>query len=265
MTALKKDAAIHRSVYKLPEVYDLAFSFRDFDSEVTQMLSWFRQYTSRSLPDRAIEFASGPARHAIELARCGVLVDAVDSSAEMCRYARHRASAQGISLEVTQGDIVCYQAPHRYGMALTMIDSIAHLHTEQQLTSHFSNAARMLTDHGIYVLETPIQSRKRVVTDWSVKDEHQSVEVQWHSNVSEKTESAVMDDCIVHFRWTTREGTRSFEHHLSRRKWYPAEIINCAIATGQLAVAGEFGDFGDHILPESRHAARYVIVLQRTQ
>jgi len=261
---MRKEVA-KRSMYKLPQLYDLAFSFRNFDAEVTQALDWYREFTSRELPHRAIEFASGPARHAMGLARNGILVDAVDSSREMCRYARQLAEAQCIAVNVMRDDIVSYCAPYKYDLALIVIDSIAHLHTEEELITHFDTAADLLTNDGIYIIETSAYHRKfGGVANWTISDEHQSVQVEWRSDASGQGESKKINDCTIRFRWTTKEGTRDFEDRLVKRKWYPGELVNCAIETGRFRVAGRFGEFGTQISPDSSSAFQHLLVLQRT-
>ena len=266
MTTMTSNTGSRRSVYKFPQVYDLAFSFRDFDAEVAQMLRWCQKYTSEELPERAIEFASGPSRHAIALAQHGVDATAVDSSAEMCRYASRLAAAQETPLNVMQDDMVSHRASHKYGLALTMIDSIAHLHDEKQLTAHFANVAQMLVDNGLYVMETPIRNRPKKITDWTINGVRESVEVHWpDKNTGDASQISIVDDNVVSFAWTTQEGTRKFEHLHTSRQWYPSELTQHAIATGHWKVAGEFGDFDDSVPKESPAAQRYVVVLQRIQ
>ena len=260
---MKKEAVSRRSAYKLPEVYDLAFSYRSFSDEVAQLLRWYRQFASRHLPRRAIEFAAGPARHAIRLAQYGVSASAVDCSPEMCRYAIQSARDNRVDLRVALSDIVRFRTALRYDLAFTMLDSIAHLHSETQLIRHLRSAARLLTTNGIYVLEVAGTQRARDNTVWTVTDKQQSVQVRWQSNAKGKPASSKIKDTIVQFRWTTREGIRFFEQHLARRRWRQDELFDCVRAAGHLRVVGEFGGLNTRMRADSRRATRRVVVLQR--
>ena len=77
--------------YAAPEVYDIAFSFRDFEAEVAYLLSVHQSHSTGPLT-RFLEVGCGPARHSILLAQAtGSTCIGLDASEEMLKYAAQRA------------------------------------------------------------------------------------------------------------------------------------------------------------------------------
>jgi SAM-dependent methyltransferase len=93
--------------YASPEVYDIAFSFRDFESEVAFLLE--AQATHGTGPlSRFLEVGCGPARHCTLLASAAnTTCVGLDASQEMIDYATQRAQREGVTDRVAfmQGDM----------------------------------------------------------------------------------------------------------------------------------------------------------------
>ncbi|KAH8059994.1 hypothetical protein JL722_4948 [Aureococcus anophagefferens] len=64
----RRGAARAASVYESPELYDAAFGFRDFASEVDFLLGAHERHGSTGPAASVLELAAGPARHAVEAA-----------------------------------------------------------------------------------------------------------------------------------------------------------------------------------------------------
>lgn len=103
--------------YASPEAYDIAFSFRDFESEVAFLLAAQATHASRPLL-RYLDVGCGPARHAILLAQAtGARCIGLDASPTMIQYAARRAKEQGVSNKV---DFVCADMAAPTGIAHTV-------------------------------------------------------------------------------------------------------------------------------------------------
>src|SRR6516225_5648786 len=73
-------------IYDDPELYQLACAYRDIPAEVDALLAWAGRHLREpgAGPGSALELAAGPADHARELARRGLLATALDISPAMC-------------------------------------------------------------------------------------------------------------------------------------------------------------------------------------
>lgn len=101
-----------------------------------------------------LEFAIGTGRIALPLAERGLRVDGIEQSAAMVE--RMRAKPGGPDLQVTIGDMSTVELPGRYPLVYLVFNTIHNLLTQDGQVRCFENAARHLTDDGVFVVETGV-------------------------------------------------------------------------------------------------------------
>jgi Methyltransferase domain len=102
----------------------------------------------------ALEFAIGTGRIALPLAATGVRVDGVELSEAMIDQLR--AKPGGDALTVVRGDVATVALPDRYPLAFVVFNSIMNLTTQNIQVQFVANAARHLTDDGVFVVENVV-------------------------------------------------------------------------------------------------------------
>ena len=102
----------------------------------------------------ALEFAIGTGRIALPLTACGITVDGIELSPDM--IARLQAKPAGDTIHVVQGDMSSVQMGRRYGLIYLVFNTIFNLLTVDGQIDCFANAARHLTDDGLFVVETAL-------------------------------------------------------------------------------------------------------------
>ena len=102
----------------------------------------------------ALEFAIGTGRIALPLAARGMQVDGIELSHDM--IARLHAKPAGAALHVIQGDMSTVQMGQRYGLVYLVFNTIFNLLTVDGQIECFANAARHLSDDGVFVAETAL-------------------------------------------------------------------------------------------------------------
>ena len=131
-------AAESTEVYSQPELYDLAFSYRDFEDEVEFLFAAHAKHGSSGEPPASVlELAAGPARHCLIAAQeHGVRVTALDNSEEMVAYgsvlASSMASEAAAALRYVQADMASFALPDNVGTVDTawlLLGSAGHLLT----------------------------------------------------------------------------------------------------------------------------------------
>jgi len=108
-----------------------------------------------------LEFAIGTGRIALPLAERELRVDGIEQSSAMVD--RLRAKPGGAELAVTIGDMSTVALPDRYSLVYLIFNTIHNLLTQDGQVRCFENAARHLSDDGVFVLETGVPS------DWPRK------------------------------------------------------------------------------------------------
>jgi SAM-dependent methyltransferase len=99
----------------------------------------------------ALEFAVGTGRIALPLTQVGVRVDGIEMSRHMVD--RMHEKPDGRKVGVTMGDMSRVTTGRTYGLVYLVYNTIGNLLTQDDQVRCFENAARHLTDDGVFVLE----------------------------------------------------------------------------------------------------------------
>ncbi|MEJ2108551.1 MAG: class I SAM-dependent methyltransferase [Acidobacteriota bacterium] len=135
----------------MPEIYDIAFDFRDVPSEVDFLLNAGGEYFGHEIAS-SIELCCGPGYHAREMSRCGLHSDGLDLDADMVAYTNRLIAAEKLACRIFKGDMRHFEAPHKYDLAYCLMASFAQLLTNEDILRHFDCVADLLADEGIYII-----------------------------------------------------------------------------------------------------------------
>ena len=249
------------SVFDFPRAYEVAFSYRDVPHEVDAVLKFHGGAVAS-----ALELASGPGDHALDLAGRGIRASTVDLNPAMSARAAERATERGLALEtVTTGDMVEFDLGGRFDLVLCLIDSLAHVLDLDSLVSHLACVRRHLAPGGAYVVETlhPADGfgvGRHTETDWTVDRDGVRVRVRWGrpderiDPVTQVTETVVTID--VRAPW----GEQRLEETMAQRFWTRDELRAAARLAG-LEVTAQYGDFDGGAL-DAEGAWRMISVLR---
>jgi hypothetical protein len=102
----------------------------------------------------ALEFAIGTGRIALPLATTGLRVDGIELSQAMIDQLR--AKPGGDALTVTCGDMAVVELPDRYRLVFIVFNSIMNLIEQDEQVQCIANAARHLSDDGVFVVENVV-------------------------------------------------------------------------------------------------------------
>jgi len=142
--------------YRNARAYDIAFSEREYDAECN-FLEWcYRKHSKIEKKNKVksfLELGCGPAQHTREFARRGWRAVALDLSDDMIAFAKEESKREGLTIETIVGDMTNFVLKKRVHLAATLMESISHLVTNEQMISHFKSVAKSLTPGGIYVIE----------------------------------------------------------------------------------------------------------------
>ncbi len=121
-----------------------------------------------------LDFCCGPGRHALELARRGYRVTAVDRTASYLEFGRRRAEAEGLSVEFVQGDVRAFGLEQGFDAAVSLYTSFGYFEDpadDQRVLRNLHRALRpggklMMDLSGKEVLARHFQER-----NWSELDD----------------------------------------------------------------------------------------------
>ena len=108
----------------------------------------------------------------------------------MCGYAAGQAKAGGVDLDVVEADMRDFRIadaegrPARFDLAITMLNSVCHLFTLDDLVDHLAAVAAHLAPGGLYIVELAhpadfFAPEPRTSSEWTVEADGVHAQVRW--------------------------------------------------------------------------------------
>jgi SAM-dependent methyltransferase len=258
-------------IYDEPEFYEAACAYRDVPAEVDAVIRWSDKHRDPGAGAlrSVLELAAGPAEHARELARRGLDVTALDLSTAMCARARDLAAAAGVGLTVVEADMRDFSLPRRFDLAITMLNSLCHLLTLDDLLQHLTSVTRHLTGGGLYVAELAhpadyFAAERRTSSEWSTEVETGTATVRWGGGTDEIDPITQITREHVSVTYRKHGGpVRTVTDVVPNRFWTATELMAAIRLAGGFTVAARYGDFDNDSPVDAPEAWRMILVLRR--
>ena len=258
-------------IYDEPELYEAACAYRDVRAEVDAVLRWYGKHgkPDSGPPSSVLELAAGPAEHARDLARRGLEVTSLDLSAAMCARARELAAAAGLRLAVVRADMRDFSLAGGFDLAITMLNSLCHLMSLDDMLRHLASVARHLNPGGLYIAELAhpadyFAAERRTSSEWSTEAGGGTVSVRWGAKDRiDPVTQITREHVSVTFR--ERGGpVRTVTDVVPNRFWTATEMTAAVRLAGGFTVAASYGDFDAGSPVDAAGAWRMILVLHRT-
>ena len=253
-------------IYDEPEFYEAACAYRDVPAEVDALLRWSGKHGAS--PRSVLELAAGPAEHARDLVRRGLEATALDISAAMCARARDLAEMAGTRLTVVQADMRDFSLPLRFDLAITMLNSLCHLMSLDDMLRHLTSVARHLDPGGLYIAELAhpadfFAAERRTSSEWSSEVDGGMVSVRWGAQDRIDPVTQITRE-HVSVTYHKRGGpVRTVTDVVPNRFWTATELTAAIRLADGFAVAASYGDFDTDLPVDAPDAWRMILVLRR--
>ena len=258
-------------IYDEPEFYAAACAYRDVPDEVDALLRWSEKHhgAAAGLPHSVLELAAGLAEHARNLARRGLDATALDLSPAMCAWARDMAAQDGVGLAVVQADMRDFSIAGSFGLAITMLNSLCHLFTLDDLVQHLTAVARHVVPGGLYIAELAhpadyFAAERRTSSEWSSEVADGTVSVRWGGPKDEIDPITQITREHVTVTYRKRGGAvRTVTDVVPNRFWTATELAAAIRLAGGFTVVATYGAFETDSPPEAPEAWRLILILRR--
>ncbi len=258
-------------IYDEPEFYEAACAYRDVPAEVDALLRWYGRHRGPdSGPPRSVlELAAGPAEHARDLARRGLGATALDLNPAMCARARELARATGIPLTVVEADMRDFSMPGDFDLAITMLNSLCHLYSLDDMLRHLASVSRHLGQDGLYIMELAHPAdyfavERRTSSKWSTEVGGGTVSVRWGAQDQIDPITQITRE-HVSVTYHKRGGpVRTVTDVVPNRFWSATEMAAAIRLAGGFTVVASYGDFDADLPLDAAEAWRMILVLRRS-
>jgi SAM-dependent methyltransferase len=259
-------------IYDEPELYAAACAYRDVATDVAALLRWWDKHRGDgylSPPRSVLELAAGPAEHARALSGRGVNATALDLNPAMCAWARDRAAADGDQLTVVEADMRNFTLSRHFDLAITMLNSLCHLLTLDDLLAHLAAVARHLTPGGLYIMEFAhpadcLTPTPRTSSDWETDIGDGSVTVRWGGprDVIDPVTQVTKERVSVTYR-KPDGSVRNVTDVVPNRFWTATELAAAIRLAGDFGLVARYGDFERDVSLDVPGAWRMILILRR--
>jgi SAM-dependent methyltransferase len=232
------------TIYNAPRYYDLAFSYREYDTEVDVMCACAEQF-GLGVPRRVLEICCGHAPHMPAWLARGAAYVGVDRSTAMLDMARQLAAVKGGNVTFVAQDLADFALAEPVDFAYVLLGSLyardtAHLH------AHFHAVARALVTGGLYFMEWTVDFDPMVdvIDAWEVERDDIRIKASYWTRCVNRVEQIYED--ALHLDIEDRGGQRVLEDRAVRRRMFPQEFRAYIAAHPLLEFVGWWNDWDLH-------------------
>ncbi len=237
------------------------------------LLQWATAARSGRPPSSSLEVAAGPADHALTFRSSGLEAYALDLSPSMCEYAAQKSKTRGLPISIICADMRNFRLPQPVDLAVMMLNSVAHLHTLDDLIQHLRAVAQNVVSDGVYILEVQHprdfvgrgERKYGVSTPWVVERDGLEVSVRWGLPSNPYDPLRQVFHAHIEIEAKSEEGESNYiEDVIAMRDWTLDELRAAVRLSEMFEISNLYGDFSADVpLSNSEQAWRMILVLRR--
>lgn len=256
-----------KSAYQLPEIYEIAFGFRDHVKAVDFIVEACRQSGLDEI-ELMVDLGCGPGQYCREFARRSIPAWGVDNSPQMIAYASEKCLSEKLPCELIEADIRRFSLPRPVSLAVCMMDSLSCLLTNQDLLENFDSVSDNLADGGIYLIELThprdiFSVGQSTRNNWEIEHEGTRLEIDWCSDgiVDPLTEIA---SGTVKFHWHRGGETESYQALHESRNITLGLLRSLIDRSERFKIAAMYGDLDvNQPFDNTKKSWRMIVLLRK--
>lgn len=255
------------SPYSLPEIYEIAFSFRDYPKSV-DFITQAAAAAGLENIGSMIELGCGPGQYCLEFARRGTRAIGLDSSPEMTAWVKKKAETEKLPCHAIEDDFTSFTLAEPVDLAVCMMATFSHILTNKDAVANFNAVADNLTEDGIYLIELShprdfLTNDQSAGTKWEMERDGIKVDTDW-AGQGETDPLTEVDDIKVTYTVTQNNKTEIFSSPSTHRN-YTAGLMRALIdLSGRFKIATMYGDLDvDRPFDMHKKSWRMILVLRK--
>lgn len=135
------------------ELYDLLYQDKPYTQEAAFVHDQLCAF-GEGAPQRILELACGTGTHAIELARRGAAVTALDCSVPMLEVAKRKVAEAGANVTLFLGDMTDLAVPDEpFDAVICLFDSIGYVGGDENIAKVLGGVRQSLKSGGLFLFE----------------------------------------------------------------------------------------------------------------
>jgi hypothetical protein len=161
-----------------------------------------------------------------------------------------------------------FSLPGRFDLAITMLNSLCHLFSLDDMVRHLTAVGHHLDSGGLYITELAhpadfFAAERRTSSEWTSEVPDGVISVRWGAQDHIDPVTQITRE-HVSVTWHKRGGpVRTVTDVVPNRFWTATELAAAVRLAGGFSVAASYGDFGADLPLDAADAWRMILVLRR--
>lgn len=202
---------------------------------------------------RILDSCCGVGRHALELARRGYLVTAVDRTRAYLEAAQESAEAEELSIEFILDDVRRFLRPESFDLALNLFTSFGFFTHREEEHSYISNILSSLAPGGIFLID--VNGKELIARDFVETEEYlqDGYRVQGEYRLEK-------DFTLLFNRWSLEKDGERYQATF-RHRIYSAAELRSLLLRGGFSEVEIYGGYDGR--PYDHKALRLIVAAKR--
>jgi SAM-dependent methyltransferase len=171
-------------------------------------------------------------------------------------------------LTVVEADMRDFTLPGRFDLAVTMLNSLCHLLTLDDLVRHLAAVARQVNPGGLYIAELAhpadyLAAERRTSSEWTTNLGGGTVSVRWGAKDRIDPVTQITSEHVSVTYHKRGEPVRTVTDVVPNRFWTATEMAAAIRLAGGFDVVASYGDFDADLPLDAPDAWRMILVLRR--
>ncbi|MGC6770407.1 class I SAM-dependent DNA methyltransferase [Enterococcus sp. LJL128] len=221
-------------------------------------------FSERHLPkesSRILELACGTGRLAVDFAKAGFQVTALDLSEEMLAIASERAHEEEVDIQFVQGNMMELSEVGQYEAITCFSDSLCYMENRQAVQQVFDEVYQALEEEGTFIFDVhSVYQVDQVFPEYSYHYQTEEFAFLWDSYQGEKEHS--IEHFLTFFVQQGSDGeTFIRKDELHKERTYAMDDYLMMLESSGFACVDVYGDFTDEQPKEE--STRWFFVCQK--
>jgi len=248
------------SLYKNPQYYEIAFSFRNIPKEVDFFEKAIKKF-SKIKVRKVFELASGNSPYLEEWHKRGYEYFGLDLNKEMLDFVKARAKDRRIKAMLFREDMnKFFLGSARVDLAYVLLGSL-YAKSNEEFFQHLDSVSKILKSGGLYILDGVVWFN--ILSDnkqnWTISREDIKVKATFRANVIDPVGQICREDVILEI-WDQGKKKQIRSNEI-RKIFFPQEFLALIKCHNKFRFLGWFDNFD--INKQATPKGRQVVILRK--
>jgi len=247
-------------LYDHPKYYEIAFSYRNIQSELDFFEYLINKY-SKIVVKEVLELASGTSPYLEEWNKRGYRYTGLDLNPEMVNYVKTKAKERDIKARLLKDNLITFIInDYNADLVYTLLGSL-YVKSDKELFEHLNSVDFVLVKGGLYVLGEVVTPSMvdRKSDQWTISKKGIIVTTTYKAKGVNRKKQLQIEDLKLNINDNGEK--KIITSQILQKYFQPEELKSLIKMHGKFETVGEYSNFSTQKMPEREE--RPILVLRK--